>query len=69
MLRERLTYLGVGDNADADVLKLRQLFVYNVQSNVHYQVLSGIPSFDLNAEIGRFREPKTFSGDIGDLEV
>ena len=69
LLRERLTYLGLGDNADADVLKLRQLFVDNVQSNDHYQMLSGIPSLDLNAETERFREPGTFSGDIGDLVV
>ena len=50
LFRERLTYLGLGNNVDADVLKLRQLFVDNVQSNDHYQMLSGIPSVDLNAE-------------------
>ena len=42
LLRERLTYFGLGDNADADVLKLCQLFVDNVQSNDYYQMLSGI---------------------------
>ena len=36
LFRERLTYLGLGNNVDADVLKLRQLFVDNVQSNDHY---------------------------------
>lgn len=65
LFRERLTYLGIGNNEDSDVLKLRQLFVDNVQSNDHYQMLSGIPSVDLNAETERFREPGTFSGDIG----
>ena len=69
LLQERLTYLGLGNNVDADVLKLRQLFVDNVQSNDHYQMLSGIPSVDLNAETERFREPGTFSGDIGDLVI
>ena len=38
----------LGNNEDADVLKFRQLFVDKVQSNDHYQMLSGIPSVDLN---------------------
>ena len=69
LFRERLTYLGLGNDEDSDVLKLRQLFVDNVQSNDHYQMLSGIPSAELNAETERFREPGTFSGDIGDLVI
>ena len=69
LFRERLTYLGLGNSANADVLKLRQLFVDNVQSNDLYQMLAGIPSVDLNAETERFREPGTFSGDIGDLVI
>ena len=69
LFRERLTYLGLGNYEDSDVLKLRQLFVDNVQSNDHYQMLSGIPSTELNAETERFREPGTFSGDIGDLVI
>ena len=69
LFRERLTHLGLGNDEDSDVLKLRQLFVDNVQSNDHYQMLSGIPSAELNAETERFREPGTFSGDIGDLVI
>ena len=38
----------LGNNEDADVLKFRQHFVDKVQSNDHYQMLSGIPSVDLN---------------------
>ena len=33
LFRERFTYLGLGNVEDSDVLKLRQLFVDNVQSN------------------------------------
>jgi len=69
LLRERLTFLGLGKNMDADVLKIRQLFVDNVQSNDYYQMLTGIPSLDLNAETERFREPGTFCGDVGDLVI
>lgn len=54
---------------DSDVLKLCQLFVDNVQSNDYYQMLTGIPSLDLNAETERFREPGTFCGDVGDLVI
>lgn len=54
---------------DADVLKIRQLFVDNVRSNDYYQMLTGIPSLDLNAETERFREPGTFCGDVGDLVI
>ena len=69
LFRERFTYLRLGNVEDSDVLKLRQLFVDNVQSNDHYQMLSRIPSAELNAETERFREPGTFSGDIGDLVI
>lgn len=69
LFRERFTYLGLGNNEDSDVLKLCQLFVDNVQSNDHYQMLSRIPSAELNAKTERFREPGTFSGDIGDLVI
>ena len=54
---------------DADVLKIRQPFVDNVQSNDYYQILSRIPSIDLNAETERFRDPGTFCGDVGDLVI
>ena len=65
VLWERLIYLCLGNAADADTLKLCQLFIDNVQSNVQYQMLTGIPSLDLNTEMERFREPR----DIGDLVI
>ena len=37
-------------------IKAPSTFVVNVQSNDHYQMLSGIPSVDLNGETERFRE-------------
>lgn len=69
LLRERLAYLGLGKRTDTDVLKLRQLFVDNVQSNDYYQMFTGIPSLYLNDETERFREPGTLRGDVGDLVI
>ena len=65
VLWERLTYLCLGNAADADMLKLCQLLVDNVQSNVQYQMLTRIPSLDVNAETEKFRE----AHDIGNLVI
>ena len=45
------------------------LFVKNVQSNEHYQMLTGIPSDEMNTETERFTEPGTFCGEVGDLII
>ena len=68
-LCQHISYLGLGRSADEDVNQLRQLFVNNVQSNEHYQMLTGIPSDEMNTETERFREPGTFCGEVGDLII
>ena len=67
-LSQHLKDMGLsGESIDDDVFALRQLFVDNVQSNEYYQMLLGISKEDLNTETERFREPGTFSGEVGDL--
>lgn len=68
-LLEHLTRLGLGKTIDEDVFQLRQCFVDNVQSNEHYQMLSGVPLVDMNYETERFREQGSFCGDVGDLVI
>ena len=68
-LCQHISYLALGRSADEDVNQLRQLFVNNVQSNEHYQMLTGIPSDEMNTETERFREPGTFCGEVGDLII
>lgn len=71
LLWERLTFLGLGMDIDmdADILQIHQLFVDDVESNDYYQMLTGIPSIDLNAVTERCREPGTFCSDVGDLVI
>ena len=68
-LMQHLRGLGLGLSIDEDVFQLRQHFVNHVQSNDYYQMLTGIPVLDINAETERFREEGTFCGEVGDLVV
>lgn len=61
--------LGLGKSVNEDVFHLRQLFVDSVQSNDYYQMLTGIPISEMNAETERFRDQGSFCGDVGDLVI
>lgn len=68
-LRNQLLRLELGRGIDDDVFHLRQLFVNSVQSSEHYQLLTGIPLPEMNAETERFRDQGSFCGDVGDLVI
>ena len=61
--------LGLGRSVDEDVFHLRQLFVDSVQSNDYYQMLTGLPISDINADTERSRDQGSFCGDVGDLVI
>ena len=68
-LRLHCLDLGLGKSVNEDVFHLRQLFVDSVQSNDYYQMLTGIPISEMNAETERFRDQGSFCGDVGDLVI
>ncbi|RMX37079.1 hypothetical protein pdam_00020042 [Pocillopora damicornis] len=68
-LRLHCLKLRLGKSINEDVFHLRQLFVDSVQSNDYYQMLTGIPISDMNAETERFRDQNSFCGDVGDLVI
>lgn len=68
-LRLHCLDLGLGKSVNEDVFHLRQLFVDSVQSNNYYQMLTGIPFSEMNAETERFRDQCSFCGDVGDLVI